>query len=162
MPKQKILSLSQAVEKAEELRRKKKKLVLAGGVFDIFHYGHFKFLQAAKKQGGALIIALESDKNVKRRKGKNRPFYPQNARAEILAGLTCVDYVVNLPEMKTDQDYYQLVQKLQPNLIAVSQNDPQIKNKKKQALFVRAQLKVVTPQISTPSTSRLLSLLSSC
>lgn len=58
-----------------------KKLVLAGGVFDLLHYGHIKFLKEAKKYGDILIVALESDTTVQRLKGKSRPIFNQQIRA---------------------------------------------------------------------------------
>ena len=134
-------------------------IVLVGGVFDLLHYGHLKFLQAAKKKGDALIVALECDKNVRKRKGKNRPIHSEKIRAEILAELECVDYVLILPEMRTDKDYFKLVQKLKPAVIAVTENDPQLENKRRQAKLVNGKLAVVTPQIPTPSTTQLAKIL---
>src|SRR3989344_9513690 len=125
---EKILKLDQITQIPSN-----RKLVLAGGVFDLLHYGHIKFLKEAKNCGDILIIALESDANVQRRKGKDRPIHNQQIRAEILSELICVDYVILLNEMNSDKDYFDLVKAIKPDVIAVTKNDPQLDNKRKQA-----------------------------
>ncbi len=120
-----------------------KKTVLVGGCFDIFHYGHYLFLKKAKAAGSYLIVALESDKFIKDSK-KRPPIHNQKQRAKILSSFVSVDLVILLSRLKTDKDYFLLVNKIRPNIIAVSENDPQLKNKKKQAKEVRGQLKIVT------------------
>src|SRR3989344_2956512 len=136
-----------------------KKLVLAGGVFGLLHYGHIKFLKEAKKYGDILIVALESDTTVQRRKGKSRPIFNQQIRAEILSELICVDYVILLNEMNSDKDYFDLVKAIKPDVIAVTKNDPQLDNKRKQAAGIGGELKIVTDKINTPSTSKLAQIL---
>lgn len=142
-----------------------KKVVLVGGVFDLLHYGHIKFLKEAKNCGDIskivylLIVALESDKNVRRSKGKDRPIHNQQIRAEILSELTCVDYIILLPEMKTDQEYFDLVKTVKPDVIAVTSNDPQLENKRRQIDSVKGKLKIVIDKINTPSTSKLAKIL---
>lgn len=130
--------------------------VLVGGCFDLIHYGHIVFLKEAKKQGDYLIVALESDENVKRHKGENRPIHTQKERAEMLKSLRMVDEVLELPTMKGDKDYFDLVKKIKPAVVAVTENDPQIENKKKQIELIGGKLVVVTPRLEPHSTSRLL------
>jgi rfaE bifunctional protein nucleotidyltransferase chain/domain len=100
-----------------------KKKVLVGGCFDILHFGHIHFLKEARKKGNFLIVALESDANTKRLKGPGRPIHNQKERREILESLKFVDRVIPLPEMKTDKDYLKLVQKIKPDIIAVTEGD---------------------------------------
>jgi len=150
----KIITLNQL----EQIKRDGKKLVLCGGCFDIFHVGHLRFLESAKKIGGILLVALESDEKVKILKGKNRPIHSQKERAEILANLTIVDYVVLLPYFKTDADYFSLIKKIKPDVIAVTQGDP-VRNKKEQQIKTVGGKIVVVPNIKTPSTTQLTKLL---
>lgn len=75
-----------------------KKIVTTNGCFDILHVGHVRYLKESKKQGDVLIVCLNSDSSVKRLKGDNRPVNNENDRAEILASLECVDYVVLFEE----------------------------------------------------------------
>lgn len=144
-------NLSRALKKIKPRTK-----VLAGGCFDILHPGHLKFLEAAKKQGEVLIVALESDENIRRLKGKNRPVNPQNVRAKNLASLSFVDYIILLPELKTDKDYTNLVLKIKPEVIAVTKNDPRIKKKKSQAELVGAKVIPVIPYLKEYSTTKIL------
>ncbi|MBI3955720.1 FAD synthase [Candidatus Gottesmanbacteria bacterium] len=132
--------------------------VLVGGCFDLLHYGHVRFLEEAKKLGNTLIVALESDENVRKMKGDGRPIHTQQQRKEMLEALSCVDEVIALPPMNTHQDYYDLVTRVAPNIIAITEGDPLEANKKEQAAKAAARL-VVIPKISTPSTSQLAKLL---
>ncbi|KKR32159.1 MAG: Glycerol-3-phosphate cytidyltransferase TagD, partial [Candidatus Gottesmanbacteria bacterium GW2011_GWC2_39_8] len=93
-----------------------KGFILVGGCFDILHFGHIKFLENAKKYGDKIIIALESDKRVRKLKGENRPFHKQTERAEILANLTLVDYIIMLPSFSKDSDYKKLVETIRPEV----------------------------------------------
>ena len=135
-------------------REKKGKIVLAGGCFDILHIGHVRFLSEAKKMGDCLVILLENDRKVKKLKGKNRPIFTQELRAEMLSALNCVDLVVLLPMMENDDDYLNLVIKIKPDIIAVTENDPHTEEKKRQARKIGVKLKVV-PFVKTLSSSTL-------
>lgn len=155
----KILDLEQAQPLAKNLRKEGKTTVLTGGCFDILHLGHIKFLTAAKKQGEVLMVALESDENVKKLKGAGRPINTQKVRAEILSALEMVNYVILLPLMDGHADYFSLVQNLKPAVIAVTAGDPHLKQKQKQAQIIGAVLKVVTTHLESTSTSRLVKIL---
>ena len=104
----------------------KEEIVLVGGCFDILHLGHITFLEEAKKLGKTLVILLESDETIKRLKGENRPINRQTDRAEMLTKLKTVDYVVMLPELKNNQDYIDLIKKINPKIIAISGGDEKI------------------------------------
>jgi rfaE bifunctional protein nucleotidyltransferase chain/domain len=133
---------------------KKGKIVLTGGCFDILHIGHVRFLSEAKKMGDYLIVLLENDMKVKKLKGENRPIFTQELRAEVISALNCVDLVVLLPMMGNDRDYLNLVTKIKPDIIAVTENDPHIEKKKRQANTVGGELRVV-PFVETLSSSAL-------
>lgn len=155
----KIINLKKAHQVCKQLKASSKTLVLVGGCFDILHFGHINFLKKAKKEGDILIVALESDKNIKILKGKGRPIHSQKKRAEVLAALEFVDFVICLPLMKSDRDYLELVKKIRPNIIAVTAGDPKLKNKEKQARVVGAKVKVVSNRLKTPSTREIMRLL---
>ncbi len=82
----------------KKLRCEKKTIVATNGCFDILHAGHVKYLEKAKSFGDVLIVALNSDKSVRKIKGENRPVNNENDRAEILSALRSVDYVVLFDE----------------------------------------------------------------
>lgn len=134
------------------------KKVLVGGCFDFIHYGHISFLKQAKAHGDVLVVALESDENVRRVKGDTRPIHAQRERKEMLESLSFVDEVIELAPMNSDADYFELIKHLRPSIIAVTQGDPILDKKRKQAALVSAAL-VIIPKIHTPSTSQLAKLL---
>jgi rfaE bifunctional protein nucleotidyltransferase chain/domain len=81
-----------------EWRRAGEDIILANGCFDLLHVGHVRYLHAAKKLGGKLVVAINSDESVRGLKGKGRPLMPAEERAEILAALADVDAVVIFDE----------------------------------------------------------------
>ncbi len=125
--------------------------VLIGGCFDLLHYGHLDFLKSSAELG-QVIVALESDNAISQNKG-TPPIHTQLQRAEILAALTCVAKVVLLPPLRTYEDYLLLVRAIHPKFLAITQGDPQIDNKRKQADAVEAQLVVVNKLVKGLSSS---------
>lgn len=71
-----------------------RRLVFTNGCFDLLHAGHVRYLQQARQLGDALVVGLNSDRSVRELKGEGRPINCQDDRAEVLAALGCVDYVV--------------------------------------------------------------------
>jgi len=89
-----VLSVDEAGRLASVWRAAGKRLVLANGCFDLLHVGHVRYLQAARALGDALVVGLNSDASVQRLKGPGRPVMPAAERAELVAALRGVDYVV--------------------------------------------------------------------
>lgn len=138
---------------------KKNKIVLAGGCFDVLHLGHIIFLEKAKKLGDKLVILLESDENIKKNKGNNRPINNQENRSKMLMSLRMVDEVIKLPEMKTDDEYLALIKKIKPKIIAISDGDKRIFQKKEQAKMAGVKIAIVTKLIPCQSTSRVIEII---
>lgn len=132
-----------------------KKTVLIGGCFDLLHFGHLTFLKKAKQKGDYLLVALESDKFISEKKRKT-PVHNQAQRAEILANLNLVDCVILLPYMKTDNEYFEMVKKINPHVIAVTAGDSQIVNKGLQAGVIGAKLEIVSDHIKGFSTKSII------
>jgi rfaE bifunctional protein nucleotidyltransferase chain/domain len=78
----------------DAMERAGRRLVFTNGCFDLLHAGHVRYLQQARSLGDALVIGLNSDRSVRELKGEGRPLNPQDDRAEVLAALGCVDYVL--------------------------------------------------------------------
>ena len=78
----------------EQWRREGRTVVWTNGCFDILHVGHLRNLQACRACGDVLVVGLNSDASVRQIKGPTRPVNAEGNRAELLAGLTCVDIVV--------------------------------------------------------------------
>lgn len=96
--REKILDRDQLAARSRQLREAGKHVVLANGCFDILHAGHVRYLQGARKEGDFLIVAINSDSSTRGLKGNGRPILPQQARAELVAALACVDAVVIFSE----------------------------------------------------------------
>lgn len=150
----KIINFQESEKIFPVLKRRGVRTVLTGGCFDILHIGHVKFLTEAKKRADVLVVLLESDEKVTKLKGNNRPIFHQIERAQLLESLNCVDYIIKLPYLDKDQDYQKIIMKLQPDVIAVTENDPNMAKKKEMALIIRADFQTV-PFIKTYSTSKL-------
>ena len=98
MTKEKIKSLEELKSIVEELKKESKKIVTTNGVFDILHIGHIRYLEASKKLGDVLVVGINSDSSVKKLKGPKRPLNNEQDRAESIASLECVDYVLIFSE----------------------------------------------------------------
>jgi len=110
----KIVSLAQAALAREEARTQGRLVAVANGAFDLLHVGHVRYLEAAKEltQGGVLIAGVNTDRSVRASKGPKRPIVPEGERAELVAALGCVDYVVLFDE----PDALALLSALRPDL----------------------------------------------
>jgi rfaE bifunctional protein nucleotidyltransferase chain/domain len=106
---QKIKSLKELIRIRTELKRQKKSVVFTNGCFDILHRGHIEYLKKAKSLGDVLIVGLNSDSSVREIKGVKRPIVPQGDRAEIIASLEMVDYVLIFKETTPFQVILNLV-----------------------------------------------------
>ncbi len=91
--KHKIVSSATLKKKILSLRKQGKEIAFTNGCFDILHFGHVSYLEAAKKDSRILIIGLNSDSSVRKLKGPKRPIVSENQRAAVLAALECVDFV---------------------------------------------------------------------
>ena len=109
-----IVSFDQLKNRIEFLHSKNKdlKIVATNGCFDILHIGHIRSLQKSKSLGDILIVGLNSDSSVKKLKGKDRPLNNEKNRAEILAALSCIDFVSIFNE-ETAEKFLEIVK---PNI----------------------------------------------
>jgi len=97
-PNLKIKRIEQLKAIVSRIRTEGGKIVFANGCFDLLHAGHVRYLQSARALGDVLILGINSDACVAALKGSGRPIQPENERAEILASLDCVDYVLLFDE----------------------------------------------------------------
>jgi rfaE bifunctional protein nucleotidyltransferase chain/domain len=94
MSADKILEVAGLAVQSDLLRAQGRRLVFTNGCFDLLHVGHVRYLQAARRCGDALAVAVNGDVSVRALKGPTRPINCEADRAEVLAGLECVDFVV--------------------------------------------------------------------
>lgn len=111
---QKILTREQLVGRLPALRSGGTRVVFTNGCFDLMHVGHIRYLQAAKALGDLLIVGVNTDDSVRSlEKAPDRPIVPEAQRAEVLAALGCIDFVVLFPE----PDPKSLIAALQPDVL---------------------------------------------
>jgi len=94
--------------------RGRRTVVLANGVFDLFHVGHVRYLRGARAEGDFLVVAVNADGSARALKGPGRPFMPEAERAELVAALACVDRVIVFPE----RDVSAVLARLRPDVHA--------------------------------------------
>jgi rfaE bifunctional protein nucleotidyltransferase chain/domain len=108
------LGLAQLAEVVQRWRAAGEQIILTNGCFDLLHVGHIRYLHAAKKLGGRLVVAVNSDASALALKGAGRPRVPGHERAEILAALEDVDAVT----IFDDLDVRNLIRILRPDVHA--------------------------------------------
>jgi len=114
MDNKKIKNIKAIKSIVARLKTRRKKVVFTNGCFDILHVGHIRYLKKAKSLGDILVVGLNTDRSVRQIKGEKRPIVPQDERAELLAALEFVDYVVLFDE----PDPLALIEKVKPTILA--------------------------------------------
>jgi rfaE bifunctional protein nucleotidyltransferase chain/domain len=110
----KIITAEKLAGRLNKARKSGRKIVFTNGCFDLLHVGHVRYLAAAASEGDLLVVGLNSDESVRLIKGAKRPIVPQDHRAEVLASIACVDYIVLFDEA----DPLTLIQTLCPDILA--------------------------------------------
>jgi rfaE bifunctional protein nucleotidyltransferase chain/domain len=96
------MTIEEAAALAERFRAAGRRVVLANGVFDLLHVGHVRYLESARQLGDVLFVGVNGDASVARLKGAGRPLMPAVERAELIAALRAVDYVVIFEDDSAD------------------------------------------------------------
>ena len=112
-PLSKIVTPDNLANILKTIRMSGKCIVFTNGCFDILHAGHVRYLTAARSKGDILVVGLNSDRSVRSIKPENRPIVPEGQRAEVLAGLECVDYVTIFDQ----PDPLDLIMTLKPSVL---------------------------------------------
>ena len=98
MTASKVVSRDALVRRLAEERAAGRTIAFANGCFDLLHVGHVRYLESAKREADVLVVAINDDQSVRTLKGEGRPILPAADRAELVAALRCVDYVVVFAE----------------------------------------------------------------
>ena len=110
----KIVSRALLREKLAEYKRHGQSIVFANGCFDTLHVGHIRYLEGARHEGDLLVVGVNADSSVCHLKGPGRPILDENARAQLVAALRCVDFVVLFAEPNVES----LLEELRPDVHA--------------------------------------------
>jgi rfaE bifunctional protein nucleotidyltransferase chain/domain len=150
--KDKIRNTEDMLVERARLRTEGARLVFTNGVFDLLHVGHVRYLAQARALGDALVVAINSDRSVRELKGPDRPVFDQAERAEILAALRQVDYVVVFDDISPRS----LITQLLPDVL-VKGGDYQLDQIHGREEVEAAGGKVISlPFVDGASTSRLI------
>ncbi len=121
--KNKIIPQNQIAEIAADLRKRGQRIVFTNGCFDLLHVGHVRYLKEARSLGDSLILGLNSDRSVREIKGPHRPLTAEDDRAEVLAALECVSYVV----LFNEPDPFRLIEAIKPHILVKGADWPEEK-----------------------------------
>jgi rfaE bifunctional protein nucleotidyltransferase chain/domain len=94
----KVVPREELARRLADERAAGRTIAFANGCFDLLHVGHIRYLESASREADILVVAVNDDESVRRLKGEGRPILPAADRAELVAALRCVDYVVIFPE----------------------------------------------------------------
>ena len=98
-----VVTEPELVDRVAEDRRAGRTIAFANGCFDLLHVGHLRYLEGARREAERLIVAINGDASVRALKGPGHPVMPEAARAELIAALRAVDYVVVFPDPAVDR-----------------------------------------------------------
>lgn len=107
-----ILTDAQALDVIKKTRKKGQKIAWTNGCFDLFHYGHLHFLKECATWGDILFVGVNSDASVRQLKGTGRPIFNENHRAQLVASIIFVDYVIIFSEPSP----LKVIQKIRPDV----------------------------------------------
>ena len=153
----KLKSLKE-LKKIVKEKCKNKRIIFTNGCFDILHPGHIRYLKEAKKFGDILIVALNSDKSVRRLKGKNRPVFSENDRVEILSSLEFVDYIIIFNELSPKK----LILSLKPDIQVKGGDYKEEEVLEKETMEKIGGRVIIVPYYKGYSTTEIINKLRSC
>lgn len=119
----KLFTPARLGEKVRGLQKQGYSIVFTNGCFDILHVGHVRYLNEAKNQGDILVVGMNSDNSVRRIKGEKRPIIREEQRAEVLASLSCIDYITIFSEI----DPLRVIKIIKPNILIKGADWPEDK-----------------------------------
>jgi rfaE bifunctional protein nucleotidyltransferase chain/domain len=127
-------------------------IVLTSGSFDLIHLGHVKYLQRAKEFGGVLVVGVDSDAKIRRRKGDDRPMVPQDERLELLAHQRPVDMIYLKGE---DEQRWGLIKAVQPDVLVLTEDHSYSDADQRELLEFVGRIEVVPRQASVTTSERI-------
>jgi D-beta-D-heptose 7-phosphate kinase/D-beta-D-heptose 1-phosphate adenosyltransferase len=147
-----VPTLEEITRKVGFLRGLDYKIVLTSGSFDLIHLGHVKYLARAKEFGGILVVGVDSDAKIQRRKGDDRPMVPQAERLEMLAYQRPVDLIYLKDD---DEPRWALIKAVAPDVLVLTEDHSYSEADQAELLEVVGRIEVVTRQASVTTSERI-------
>ena len=127
-------------------------IVLTSGSFDLIHLGHVKYLQKAKEFGGVLVVGVDSDAKIRRRKGDDRPMVPEDERLELLAHQRPVDLIFLKGD---DEERWGLIKAVRPDVLVLTEDHSYSEDEQRELLDYVGRIEVVPRQASVTTSERI-------
>ena len=127
-------------------------IVLTSGSFDLIHLGHVKYLQKAKEFGGVLVVGVDSEAKIRRRKGEDRPMVPQDERLELLAHQRPVDMIYLKGD---DEPRWGLIKAVEPDVLVLTEDHSYSEADQRELLEFVGRIEVVPRQASVTTSERI-------
>lgn len=148
----KIKRLDELASIVQAAKAEGKKSVFTNGCFDLLHRGHIYLLREARRLGDLLVVALNTDRSIRLLKGPERPVVPENERAELIAALEMVDYVILFDQL----DPCDLIERLKPDVLVKGGDWPQDQIVGRDLVEQNGGTVFVIPYLEGHSTSKLI------
>lgn len=139
-------------KKIDALREEGKKVVLSSGSWDMLHVGHMRYLNAAKERGDFLVVGVDSDRKIKKRKGPDRPIVSEDERIEMLSHLASVDAI--FLKKHTDESGY-LIKLVSPDVLIVSESTQHAPEHLDDIRKYCKEVHILLPQAQTSTTAKI-------
>lgn len=139
-------------KKVNELRKAGKRIILSSGSWDMLHVGHMRYLSAAKQRGDFLIVGVDSDKKIRKRKGPDRPIVPEDERMEMLSYLVSVDAI--FLKKHSDKSGH-LIKLVTPDVLIVSETTKHSQEHLDDIKKYCKEVCVLLPQAQTSTTAKI-------
>jgi D-glycero-beta-D-manno-heptose 1-phosphate adenylyltransferase len=147
-----IWSLEEMTRTVTHLKGLGYPIVLTSGSFDLIHLGHVKYLQKAKEFGGFLVVGVDSDVKIRRRKGEDRPMVPQDERLELLAHQRPVDMIYLKGD---DEPRWGLIKAVRPDVLVLTEDHSYTEAEQQELLELVGRIEVVPRQASVTTSERI-------
>jgi rfaE bifunctional protein nucleotidyltransferase chain/domain len=147
-----VPSLEEMTRVTSHLRGLGYRIVLTSGSFDLIHLGHVKYLARAKELGGILVVGVDSDAKIRRRKGEDRPMVPESERLELLAHQRPVDLIY----LKQEQDpQWGLIKAVEPDVLVLTADHSYTPEQLEELTEVVGEVQVIERQASVTTSERI-------
>jgi D-beta-D-heptose 7-phosphate kinase/D-beta-D-heptose 1-phosphate adenosyltransferase len=145
-------TLAELAKTVDHLKGIGLKIVLTSGSFDLIHLGHVKYLAKAKEQGDVLVVGVDSDAKIRRRKGDDRPMVPEQERLEMLAHQRPVDLLYLKPE---DEERWALIKAVEPDVLVLTTDHGYSEDEQAELEEIVGRIEVVPRQATITTSERI-------